>query len=193
MRSLTISWLGGVISFEDLRYATKNVSVRVREGAFVVRYWALLYRKTLTQTDAPCRLEGQLRGMEAVILNNRCSYVVIRTGNGCDRALCSAAMRTMRCPHCIVETPRSRTLDRQNPSLAPVCRQFHPCMRFACGVSCTFRSVPVVSPQHQSPPIVCRLPQRRGAQSKHTTMRSSTRITLFGSFLSFTSTFRWLR
>jgi hypothetical protein len=77
MRSLTISWLGGVISFENMRYATKNVSVRIREGAFIVRYWALLYRKTLTQTDAPCRLEGQLRGLEAVILNNRYGMPVV--------------------------------------------------------------------------------------------------------------------
>lgn len=69
--SLSFSLLGGAVFFRDLRYTTKNVSVRVLEGSALVRLWATIYRQALNQSDLPCRLEVQLRGLELVLMNNR--------------------------------------------------------------------------------------------------------------------------
>lgn len=77
LQSLNVNFLGGVVFFEDLHYITKNVSIRIRGGAVLARLFATSFRKVVSQSDLPCRLEAQLRGLEAVIMNNRSVDVML--------------------------------------------------------------------------------------------------------------------
>lgn len=74
MKSLSISLLGGVVFVQQLQYTSKNMSVRLLEGAVLARLWATIFRKSASQADLPCRLEAQLKGLEVVLMNNRFDY-----------------------------------------------------------------------------------------------------------------------
>ncbi len=85
IKSLSISLLGGVVFVQQLQYTSKNMSVRLLEGAVLARLWATMFRKSASQADLPCRLEAQLKGLEVVLMNNRfdvcrCACILLLQG-----------------------------------------------------------------------------------------------------------------
>ena len=79
--SLQISLLGGRILFKDVRYESRNMSVRILDGHVTWRYWLWRVRASddLRKDDSsrPCRIIAQVEGVECFLYNRTASYDAI--------------------------------------------------------------------------------------------------------------------
>lgn len=76
IQSLHIAPLGGKIMFKNLIYTTKNASLHIFDGYFVINWWSLLKRKW-RKTKYESKITGFLSGVEYIVYNNTARYDLI--------------------------------------------------------------------------------------------------------------------
>jgi hypothetical protein len=78
MRSVSFSLLGGTVTVSDLRMTTRNTHLQVEKVVLLVRYWLTRPRRFgpggLPEGRKPpqARLEVNLKGVNYIVMNNRC-------------------------------------------------------------------------------------------------------------------------
>ncbi len=84
MRSLSFAFLGGAVFISDLRITTRNTHLQVEKVAVLVRYWLTRPRRIQatgsyadTRSPPKSRLEATLRGVNYVVVNNRCGSAAL--------------------------------------------------------------------------------------------------------------------